>query len=249
MILRITFGRDSNRLFSLVFLPISLFVLPVSGYYKIYSCYGVGACEITIHTGGIPDDIHRWAVECHDGEAMTGLDGVGGFGTAWCKFMFPKKKPSFGIYPYYEYCNVRDVSIMKEYYCYDRFYPYDTYDTFVTAYDSTDVYKCCKLPHGYHLDYSRCEYKYSHDRWGEPYDENTMWPTRCDRDYLLTGIGKAMNPWTEAMNYVWSQCCPVFYDPAYIPLFVRANETLHQEQAGEAHQTYYTPTANSQNYG
>lgn len=28
---------------------------------------------------------------------------------------------------------LRDVSVMSEYYCYDKYYPIDTYDTFVTG--------------------------------------------------------------------------------------------------------------------
>ncbi|GAV02020.1 hypothetical protein RvY_12634-2 [Ramazzottius varieornatus] len=146
----------------------------------------------------------------------------------WCKFMFPKKKPTFGIYPYYDYCNVRNLApTYKEFYCYDKYYPSDSYDTFVTGISKDQpsspghMMKCCKLPYGYHLDYSRCEYKYNHDKFGEMYDEHNMWVTKCDRDFVLTGIGRAINPWRGIADYdyVWAQCCPLFYDPAYVSLF------------------------------
>ncbi|XP_055350531.1 uncharacterized protein LOC129597110 [Paramacrobiotus metropolitanus] len=231
-------------------------------YYRRYTSYGTGDTLINVMTGGHADDAHRWATECMDGEAMVGVhDGgdYGGLGNIWCKFMFPKKKPSFGIYPYFDFCNVRNLDVMHEYYCYDKYYPMDTYDTFVTGFNPTvgyfyagtlgtplnpaltdlnagnlrndNLYKCCKLPHGYHLDYSRCQYRYTHDKFGEHYDENTMFMGKCDRDAVMTGIGRGENPWTAGLNFVWVQCCPLFYDPTFIPLYAFANETYHW-QAG-----------------
>ncbi|XP_055350659.1 uncharacterized protein LOC129597215 [Paramacrobiotus metropolitanus] len=216
-----------------------------------------------LNTGGMSDDQSRWVMECHDGEAAIGFYAAGDYvapSYMWCKFVFPMKKPSGGLYPYYDYCNVRDLTTGAptavgvsgdEFYCYDKYYPIDTYDTFVTAYlypnvyyrtgilgqslvVSRESYKCCKLPLGYHLDYSRCMYKYSHDKWGEHYDENQMFLMKCDRDHLMTGIGKAEGPNDSSAHYVWIQCCPFFYNMDYVPLYATANATFHQQAAAGA---------------
>ncbi|XP_055344953.1 uncharacterized protein LOC129592845 [Paramacrobiotus metropolitanus] len=207
-----------------------LIILRRSGaYYDSITCYGTGDCIISLTSGGHADDQHKWNTECHDGEAIVAIQDYGsdyqGFGQVWCKFMFPRKPPTFGMYPYYPWCNIRDMSL-KEYYCYDKMYPSDTYDTFMTALSSmqyfpggisvSNSYKCCRLPEGYHLDYRRCEYKYTHDRWGEHYD-GIFWFVICEKNYLVTGLGQSTNPWTNALHYVWIQCCPLVFNPFFQP--------------------------------
>ncbi|OWA52479.1 hypothetical protein BV898_16932 [Hypsibius exemplaris] len=209
-----------------LFLGVSLIIRHCLGYYDTIACYGTGDCILQLAAGGHADDQHKWNSECHDGEGIIGLNGGGdyqGFGTIWCRFLFPKKAPTFGLYPYYDYCNLRDISL-REFYCYDKLYPVDTYDTFATAVSSSQYYpgglsvsssyKCCRLPLGYHFDYRLCEYKYTHDRWGEHYG-GPAWIVKCDRNYLVTGFGQGHNPWTNALHYTWVQCCPFFYDLAF----------------------------------
>ncbi|XP_055351829.1 uncharacterized protein LOC129598099 [Paramacrobiotus metropolitanus] len=188
----------------------------------------------------------------------------------WCKFMFPMKKPAGGMYPYYDYCNVRDLTAgapalvgqkSMEFYCYDKYYPLDTYDTFVTAYmlpsayyrtgiaatanifvsTTRESYKCCRLPQGYHVDYSRCMYKYSHDKYGEHYDENQMFLMKCEKDHVMTGIGKAEGPWDSYTHLVWIQCCPLFYNTDYVPLYATANLTLHEAAGLHPYKPYSKP--------
>ncbi|XP_055344925.1 uncharacterized protein LOC129592815 isoform X2 [Paramacrobiotus metropolitanus] len=212
-------------------------------YYDSVTCYGTGDCIITLTSGGHSDNQHKWNTECHDGEALVGILDAGsdyqGFGQVWCRFMFPKKAPAFGVYPYYPWCNVRDITV-HEHYCYDRKYPSDTYDTFVTALTSSQFYpggvsvsnsfKCCRLPDGYHLDYRRCEYKYTHDKFGEHYD-GSFWIVQCDRYYLLTGLGQAINPWTNAQHYVWIQCCPLVFNSSFVSPYPKDNraEVNHKQ--------------------
>ncbi|XP_055342630.1 uncharacterized protein LOC129591122 [Paramacrobiotus metropolitanus] len=193
-------------------------------YYAHNRCFGSGDCIITTGYlgGGFADDYQKWLIECADGEAMIGIFDLYkqflGINQVWCFFMFPMKPPSNGLYPYYPSCNVRNLTL-REYYCYDKFFPMDTVDTFVTGYygaSSADpmqvtLQKCCKTPPGYKIDYTRCQWKYTHDKAGEHYDG--YWVVKCDTHYVMTGTGQATNPWDSQLHIVWIQCCPVVTVP------------------------------------
>ncbi|XP_055342641.1 uncharacterized protein LOC129591132 [Paramacrobiotus metropolitanus] len=194
-------------------------------YYQRYKSYGTGDTIIATGYlgGGSVDEYQRWLIECNDGEGMTGIFAAAlmpfyGISQVWCNFLFPRKPPSAGIYPYYPSCNVRNMSV-HELYCYDKVWPRDTADTFVTGlyssvnYDpvSPTLFKCCKTPTGYKLDYNRCQWKYTHDKMGEHYDG--YWITKCDTNNVMTGIGWAKSPWDDQFHYTWIQCCPVVYLP------------------------------------
>ncbi|XP_055333948.1 uncharacterized protein LOC129585331 [Paramacrobiotus metropolitanus] len=200
-------------------LVICLIVIPTWGYYDHVKCYGTGDCVIAAGNlgGGQNNDREKWMIECGDGEGMIGIYDFNyqfrGLSQVWCYFMFPLKPPSQGIYPYYPYCNVRNLTL-REFYCYDQYYPGDTYNTFVTGLFALESYdpvypslmKCCKTPPQYALDYSRCQWKYTHDKYGEHYDG--QWIVKCDTNFVMTGLGQAMNPWDNYFHWVWIQCCP-----------------------------------------
>ncbi|GAU96453.1 hypothetical protein RvY_07895 [Ramazzottius varieornatus] len=193
-----------------------------------YLTAGTGDCIITTgyQGGGFNDEYHKWLIECQDGEAMTGIYDTFkqflGIAQVWCYFSFPKKPPSLGIYPFYPWCNVRNLTI-GEYYCYDKVFPADTVDTFVTAlYAPVSVdpvvpvgMKCCRTPESYRIDYNRCQWKYTHDKAGEHYDG--YWIVKCDTDFIMTGMGQAINPWDNQLHFVWIQCCPLINAPEIIP--------------------------------
>ncbi|XP_055342606.1 uncharacterized protein LOC129591101 [Paramacrobiotus metropolitanus] len=228
------------RLSRIVFSGLVAVILDVisvfAGYYDRHKCFGTGDCILGTNyfAGGYSDPYNKWLTECNDGEAMIGIfDAVRmfiGVEQVWCKFMFPMKPPSKGIYPFYSSCNVRNVTMgAKEFYCYDKYWPKDTVDTFTTGLFSNvfqdpgvpSLMKCCKTPAGYHIDYSRCEWKYTHDKRGEHYDG--YWLVKCETNEVMTGLGQAVNPNDGLNHFVWMQCCPVIYngyaskDQHYLP--------------------------------
>ncbi|XP_055342639.1 uncharacterized protein LOC129591130 [Paramacrobiotus metropolitanus] len=212
-------GLDNSFFLALI----SILFGTVVGYYSHYKSFGSGDTIITASYmgGGFVDDYHRWLIECNDGEGMIGIYDTSkqftGISQVWCYFLFPKKPPSAGIYPFYPSCHVRNFSL-HEYYCYEKLWPVDTSDTFVTGLYSPTIYdpvnpnlmKCCKTPPGYRLDYTRCQWKYTHDKAGEHYDG--YWVTKCDTNFVMTGMGMGMNPWENQLHYTFIQCCPVIHD-------------------------------------
>ncbi|XP_055347417.1 uncharacterized protein LOC129594673 isoform X2 [Paramacrobiotus metropolitanus] len=189
-------------------------------YYSHFKVFGTGDTLITTtyYGGGTLLENERWLIECNDGEGMVGIYDTThqfvGISQVWCYFLFPKKPPSNGIYPFYSGCNVRNFTAYHEFYCYDKLWPADTTDTFVTGLYSAvsldpvvpNLMKC-KTPSGYRLDYNRCQWKYTHDKAGEHYDG--YWVTKCDTNFVMTGMGKAMNPWEGQEHFTYIQCCPV----------------------------------------
>ncbi|XP_055342661.1 uncharacterized protein LOC129591149 [Paramacrobiotus metropolitanus] len=103
-----------------------------------------------------------------------------------CKFMFPMKPLSKGVYSFYSICNVRNITKgVKEFYCYGLF------SSIFQDPGGPSLIKCCKTPPGYHIDYSRCEWKFTDDKRGEHYDG--YWLAKCDTNEVMIGLGQAVN--------------------------------------------------------
>ncbi|XP_055333062.1 uncharacterized protein LOC129584774 [Paramacrobiotus metropolitanus] len=151
----------------------------------------------------------------------------------WCKFMFPYKPPSKGIYPYYPGCHVRNFTI--QFFCYTALQHELTVNTFITGFycdefecvisrapgppgsgdngDLLNPYKCCKTPKGYYIDYTACYYQPTHDQYGEFYDASSRhFLVFCATGYVMTGLSRKVNPWkTPDSDIDWLQCCRVAY--------------------------------------
>ena len=73
--------------------------------------------------------------------------------------------------------------------------------------EATSLYKCCKTPAGYYIDYVSCYYMPTHDVYWEYYDSPIHFVTLCSTGYIATGISKKINPGTGWYNVEWIQCC------------------------------------------
>ncbi|OQV20967.1 hypothetical protein BV898_05042 [Hypsibius exemplaris] len=199
----------------------------VTRYYGEYTVYGTGDTVLaTFHAHGGPSTGNRkWHMECLDGEAMIGIqDWVNDYNQItqlWCKFMFPNKPPTNGLYPYYPNCFVRNYT--TQFHCYQPKEHSASINTFVTALwdndfqwwqfrgvpDNIAPYKCCKMPIGYHVDYSSCYYMPTKDMYGEYYDDSNRFLVYCATGHVMTGIGKKVNAWSNDAHIEWIQCCRV----------------------------------------
>ena len=68
--------------------------------------------------------------------------------------------------------------------------------------------KCCRVPPAYYLDYTSCLYKPTRDQFWEYYDD-IKHLVFCPTGYVVTGIGKKINPWDTDYHIEWIQCCRV----------------------------------------
>lgn len=84
--------------------------------------------------------------------------------------------------------------------------------------DNNNVYKCCKSPVGYYIDYTSCVYKPTHDQYWEFYD-STVYIVMCDSGYVMTGMAKKVHPVVEEYYLEWIQCCRLGFSP--VPVFFK----------------------------
>ncbi|OQV15137.1 hypothetical protein BV898_10650 [Hypsibius exemplaris] len=193
-------------------------------YYDTILSYGSGDTMIRnyqAHLGPLLPHF-KWIVECLDGEAMVGIqdenEDFNRLIQTWCKFMFPLKPPTNGLYPYYPRCHT--LNLTSDFHCYVPTNHAVTINTFVTAirgshprwFENANViapYKCCKAPLGYYIDYISCYYMPTHDVYFEYYDAINQIFVYCAQGYVMTGIAKKRNPYTAEFRYDWIQCCRV----------------------------------------
>ncbi|XP_055338562.1 uncharacterized protein LOC129588392 [Paramacrobiotus metropolitanus] len=191
-------------------------------------------------------------------------DNIWDFGAltyVWCKFMFPYKPPSNGLYPYYRNCFMHDYRI--NFFCYDPGNHTLTRNTFVVGYwdndwvfwtftPNTDLiqpYKCCQTPPGYYIDYVSCYYIPTHDLYWEYYDGN-YFLVNCATGYVVTGTAAKFNPIHQEYRIDWVQCCrlgygavtalppPVIQRPGKPPAYVASHNTV-QTDIPQAYQHQY----------
>ncbi|XP_055333934.1 uncharacterized protein LOC129585319 [Paramacrobiotus metropolitanus] len=212
-----------------------LCVSATNRYYFSYLPYSTGDNIVTTwHMHGGPTLPNRkWNVECLDGEAMIGItDQIDDFqriAAIWCRFMFPYKPPSNGVYPYYPSCVFREYRY--QFFCFDTQNASTTINTFMTgiwdnewifwvarigttrstASDYFQPYKCCKVPKGYYIDYVSCYYVSTHDPYWEFYDNVFNFVVYCGTGYVMTGIAKKIHPVGQDWYIDWIQCCRVGY--------------------------------------
>ncbi|XP_055355788.1 uncharacterized protein LOC129601090 [Paramacrobiotus metropolitanus] len=232
-------------------------------YYGSYLTFGTGDDIIeTYHMhGGTTSPIHKWNIECLDGEAVIGIrdtaDDFQRIQGLWCKFMFPYKPPS-SDYPYYPGCYVRNFTTHD--FCYDPRDALTSPNSFMTGLwdndfqfqvwrittDYVQLFKCCATPANYYIDYMSCYYKMTHDQYWEYYD-HVLFLMFCDTGYVVTGLGKKHNPYTTDIHLDWIQCCRVGFGPGRFPVGQLA-EGLHSYGNGSAAAGYGTnPTYRSLN--
>ncbi|OQV14928.1 hypothetical protein BV898_10829 [Hypsibius exemplaris] len=208
-------------------------------YDGMYLPYGSGDTIVSLfHAhGGSRSHGRKWMAECLDGEAMTGIqDGVDDFERLTfmsCRFMFPHKPASQGVYPFYPRCHVRDFK--TQFFCFDAQNASATLNTFMTGLwdsdfnffvhrsllpsvdpftgDSLQPYKCCQTPNGYYIDYVSCYYRSTHDVFFEYFDSTFHILVQCGTGFVMTGISKKQNPYTKEVHVDWIQCCRVGYGP------------------------------------
>lgn len=97
--------------------------------------------------------------------------------------------------------------------------------------DNLSLYKCCKTPRGYYLDYASCYYMPTHDMYFEYYDSPFQFIVYCSQGYVMAGLAKKVNPYTTEYRVEWIQCCrvgyghpvahrpPVTYMPSGVPAY------------------------------
>ncbi|XP_055340663.1 uncharacterized protein LOC129589808 [Paramacrobiotus metropolitanus] len=226
---------NSSRCRSVLFIWLSFIVTPVFGtlrYYGSYLSYGSGDTIISTfhaHQGKSATD-RKWHVECLDGEAMIGLqDWFNDFQkieSVWCRFIFPFKPPTNGMYPYYPQCFPRNYT--SQFFCFDPQQIQRTVNSFITGLwdddfqffvsrtrlDDTQLYKCCRVPPGYYIDYVSCYYMPTHDQYWEYYDSLQHAIVYCASGYVMTGISKKINPFDEEYHIEWIQCCRIGFGGA-----------------------------------
>ncbi|OQV26050.1 hypothetical protein BV898_00180 [Hypsibius exemplaris] len=209
-------------------------------YYGTYIVYGTG--DTIINTAqahsGPEHGKRRWNVECLDGEAVIGIhdlqDDFQKLVNVWCKFMFPFKQYTNGLYPYYPDCFVRNYTF--QFHCYSPKYHEVSVNSFITGFwdndaqffnfrrvvDDQNPYKCCKTPPNYYVDYQSCYYMPAKDQYGEYYDATTIILLYCASGYAMTGLAKKISPFSMDYHVEWIQCCrigfgaqPVFKPPRH----------------------------------
>ncbi|XP_055339169.1 uncharacterized protein LOC129588807 isoform X2 [Paramacrobiotus metropolitanus] len=174
------------------------------------------------HSGKVHPE-RKWHVECLDGEAIVGIqDFVSDFkilSAVWCKFMFPFKPPTTGMYPFYPICFLRNYTV--QFFCFNPQHMHLSVNSFITGFwdddaqflvsragqDGTQLYKCCKVPPGYYIDYQSCYYMPTHDQYWEYYDAQNNIIVYCATGYILTGLSKKINPYDKEFHIEWIQCC------------------------------------------
>ncbi|GAU92096.1 hypothetical protein RvY_04225-2 [Ramazzottius varieornatus] len=170
-------------------------VSPTNRYYGTYLSYGSGDTIIqTLHANSGPAGAGRkWHVECLDGEAAVGI-----------------------------HCHIRNYT--QQFFCFSPVNVLATINTFITGslwdndlqffvsrrgLDDTNIYKCCRAPTGYYIDYTSCYYMPTHDQYWEYYDSVQHIITYCASGYVMAGIAKKSNQYDLEWHVEWIQCCRV----------------------------------------
>ncbi|GAU95196.1 hypothetical protein RvY_06856-2 [Ramazzottius varieornatus] len=117
--------------------------------------------------------------------------------------MFPYKPSTSGIYPYFPNCIVRNITLFDT----DFQYRLDRIRE-----DQTTLYKCCRTPFGYYIDYTSCYYRPTRDQYWEYYDA-TNFVVYCETGYVMTGMARKINPYDNEYHLEWIQCCRVGFLP------------------------------------
>ncbi|XP_055349012.1 uncharacterized protein LOC129595902 [Paramacrobiotus metropolitanus] len=153
--------------------------------------------------------------------------------------MFPFKPPTHGLYPYYSVCFARNLS--KQNFCFDpregrrmvNSFLTGLYDNDVTfgiqrvgGPDDTTLYKCCRTPPGYYIDYLSCYYKMTHDQYYEYYNA-PFFLVFCDTGHVVTGMARKINPYVNEYNLDWIQCCRVGVGPGPVWPVLGPSYLLH----------------------
>ena len=77
----------------------------------------------------------------------------------------------------------------------------------IPAYDLS--FKCCQTPAGYYIDYVSCYYVATHDVFFEYYDNAYNFIVYCAQGYVMTGISRKLNQYSNEYSFDWIQCCRV----------------------------------------
>lgn len=63
--------------------------------------------------------------------------------------------------------------------------------------NNNQLYKCCRPPSGYYIDYVSCYYMPTHDFEFEYYDSVNNFIVLCATGFVMTGISKKINPYSK----------------------------------------------------